>query len=414
MLVNTGLGERGGPLVASMLLFLPPSVGMGMVSPFAIRLATESVTSVGKSSGTLYAISTAGSIVGTLLTTFVLIPLIGVSAILRGLGLLLLLVSILTLPCWGHVLARVGVVVLGLLILVCLIGPRSPTIIPRDLGEVVVEVDTPYHHVSVVDCCGRRELFFDCHLESAIVKSPPYPSFTTYTDYFHLAFLVKTEIQKALFIGAGGGIGPRAFRMHNPEMAIDVVDIDPKVLELARTHFFFDDSPTVKTFAEDGRLFVRKVESKYDCMILDAFSAGGRIPFHLVAREFLELCRDKLTADGVFIMNINSAIVGPSACIFHSMYRTIDSVFPSVYVFAMEHRRLGETKSTNIIFVATRRKERISPEQWAARARGYRSNSFVKNDRLQGVVEDLLVDLPDVTRATVFSDDYAPIETMPF
>ena len=40
---------------------------------------------------------------------------------------------------------------------------------------------------------------------------------------------------------------------------------------------------------------------KYDCVILDAFSAGGRIPFHLVTREFLELCRDKMTADGVFI-----------------------------------------------------------------------------------------------------------------
>ena len=111
-LLDVGLGERGGPLVASLLLFLPPSVGMGMVSPFAIRLATQSVASVGKISGNLYALSTAGSIAGTLLTTFVLIPLIGVSVILKGLGLVLLLASGLTLPfskharcqapqCWG-------------------------------------------------------------------------------------------------------------------------------------------------------------------------------------------------------------------------------------------------------------------------------------------------------------------------
>lgn len=96
--------ERSGPLLASMLLFLPPSVGMGMVSPFAIRLATQSVASVGKISGTLYALSTAGSIAGTLLTTFVLIPLVGVSVILQGLAAVLLLVSLLTLP-WKRTLA---------------------------------------------------------------------------------------------------------------------------------------------------------------------------------------------------------------------------------------------------------------------------------------------------------------------
>ena len=125
-LVVAGLGEQSGPLVASMILFLPPSVGMGMVSPFAIRLATESVSSVGKISGTLYALSTTGSIAGTLLTTFVLIPLIGVSAILQGLGLVLLLVSLLTVPFWRRTQTLAGVIAVGLLALVCLTCPECP------------------------------------------------------------------------------------------------------------------------------------------------------------------------------------------------------------------------------------------------------------------------------------------------
>ena len=169
--------------------------------------------------------------------------------------------------------------------------------------------------------------------------SPPYPSLFRLYGLLSPGVSGKPADRKNAFIGAGGGIGPRAFHMHDPEMAIDVVDIDPKVLELARTHFFLDDSPKIKTFAEDGRMFLRRVQSKYDCVILDAFCAGGRIPFHLVTREFLELCREKMTPDGVFVMNINSAIEGPLARIFHSMYRTIDAVFPNTYVFAMDTSR---------------------------------------------------------------------------
>jgi hypothetical protein len=113
-------------------------------------------------------------------------------------------------------------------------------------------------------------------------------------------------------------------------------------------------------------------------------------------------------------MNINSAIEGPLAHIFLSMYRTIDSVFPNTYVFATEHRHFGRYDSMNIILMATRHEERISPQAWAVRARVHRSHSYVKNDALQRMVEDLRVDLPDSACAPVFSDDYAPIETMPF
>ncbi|MEK6248162.1 MAG: fused MFS/spermidine synthase [Planctomycetales bacterium] len=98
MLVITGWGSRSGPLFASTLLFLPPSMGLGMVSPLAIRLATTSIDSVGKMSGSLHALSTVGSIVGTLLTTFVMMPIIGVSAMLAGLGLAFFFTAAFTLP----------------------------------------------------------------------------------------------------------------------------------------------------------------------------------------------------------------------------------------------------------------------------------------------------------------------------
>ena len=91
-------GEKSGPFLAGAILFLLPSIGMGMVSPFAIRLATATVASVGKTSGTLYALSTLGSILGTMLTTFVLIPNFGAGAILKGLAGVLALVAVATFP----------------------------------------------------------------------------------------------------------------------------------------------------------------------------------------------------------------------------------------------------------------------------------------------------------------------------
>ena len=133
-----------------------------------------------------------------------------------------------------------------------------------------------------------------------------------------------------------------------------------------------------------------------------------------MTRKFLELCRSRMTADGVFVMNINSAIDGPLAGIFHSMYRTVDSVFPNTYIFAVQRRQLDADCSTNIILLATLDKKRITQAQWTARAKACRSNSYVTNVRLQQMVEDLFVDLPDTARAPAFSDDYAPIETMAF
>ncbi len=409
-----GFGEQSGPFFVSMVLFLPPSVGMGMVSPFAIRLATPSVKSVGKISGTLYALSTMGSIAGTLLTTFVLIPLLGLSVILKGLGLVLLVTSVLTHPFWRNRQSPAVLAALAVLTMACLLWPGAPRTDLLIGDRLVVDVDTPYHHISVIDNGNARQMRFDRFVESSISLTPPHESLANYTDYFHLALLARPEIQRALFIGAGGGVGPRAFHMHAPEMAIDVVDIDPKVLELARTHFFMQQTPKIRSIAEDGRMFVRQANEKYDCVVLDAFTIGGRIPFHLVTKEFFELCSEKMTPRGVFVMNINSALEGPQARIFRSMYRTIDSVFPNTYVFSRDHGSGGRQQTTNILFVAAKGTDCIRAGAWMAGAKKHQSDSYITSRHMQQMVDDLVVNLPDVSRAPVFTDDYAPIETMPF
>ena len=418
-LVAEHWGEQSGPLFASLVLFLPPSLGMGMVSPFAVRLATQSVSSVGKVAGTLYALSTAGSIAGTLITTFVLIPHVGLATILKGLSLVLLATAVLTLPSWHGAKGVTGAAAMTLMLLAWffLQGPPRTALARGD--QLVVDVDTPYHHIAVVDHENTRELRFDRYTESSIVKEPPYRGWFaytghSYTDFFALAFLVKPGIEHTLFIGAGGGVGPRMFHMQSPGMEIDVVDIDRKVLELARSHFFLEDDPKIHLIAEDGRMFVRKTDHKYDCVILDAFSIGGRIPFHLVTREFLQSCRDKMTDDGVFVMNINSALEGPLSPIYRSMRHTLDAVFPSTYAFAKDRQYMRRGDSMNVILVATRSKQRIAPEEWVVRAERFQPKSYVGPLEMRQMAQALVVEPLDVADVAVFTDDYAPIETMPF
>jgi spermidine synthase len=200
-------------------------------------------------------------------------------------------------------------------------------------------------------------------------------------------------------------------------MEIDIVDIDPKVLDIATDYFYLEENvPQYHKIPMDGRLFVGQAKEPYDAVILDAFTIGGRIPFHLVTKEFFTLCRDRLSDDGVFVMNINSALEGPSAGIFRSTYKTLTEVYSKdqVYVFFRFSEKHQRTDSNNILFVATKAMDPISLEEWRRRAAGFESGSYIKSWRLQQLVEDLVTDVPDVSAAPEFMDDYAPIETMPF
>ena len=328
---------------------------------------------------------------------------------------MLLLASLVTLPIRGRRVGR-GMLVLVALATAASLLPSTPAFRLQAGDEIRVDKHTPYHHITVVDnpAHGTRQLRFDKFTESAIRLEEPYASLLRYTNYFQLAFLARPKMDRVLFIGAGGGVGPRAFFAHDPNLKIEVVDIDAQVLDIARDYFFMPDSAAVTSVAEDGRMFLRHSAAKYDCIVLDAFTIGGRIPFHLVTQEFFDLCRQRLTDDGVFVMNFGSALEGPRSQIFRSMYRTAHAVFPNVYVFAHDIRDLGPTRTTNIILLGSNVADRIPDGEWLVRAQQYRSASYVQAPEMSKMAQDLIgVQAPD-TQAPIFTDDYAPIETTAF
>jgi hypothetical protein len=99
------------------------------------------------------------------------------------------------------------------------------------------------------------------------------------------------------------------------------------------------------------------------------------------------------------------------------MYKTFESVFhESTYAFSLMRSTgvIPPTETTNVILVAVNSDRRLTADEWRALAENYTSDSYVGRSEVGRFVDDLIVTLPDMKGATMFTDDYAPIETMPF
>jgi len=344
------LGPRAGPLVASFVLFAPASVLLAAPSPYAVRLLAREIAGVGHLAGRLYAISTAGSIAGTLATTFVLVPAFGTTAILRGLGVLLLGAALLALPRHAGLAALAVAAALGAWSVTAEPPPRLHGR-PGERFEIVDERESVYHRLLVTRAASRSAgeaplwrvgLWFDRDLQGAVYecRDPRVPrgvehwSAMPYTDLLVLARVVVPHPRRVLFLGAGGGVGPMAYRRQLPEAEIDVVEIDPEVLRLAHEHLHFELDAAMREHVRDGRAFLRGAAGRrWDVIVVDVFSAAGRPPFHMMTREFFEEVARHLRPGGAVVTVLDGPLAGPGGRLFASQYATQREVFAHVQLF---------------------------------------------------------------------------------
>lgn len=342
------LGPRASPLLASVVLFALPSVLMGATSPFAIKLAATTLATVGNTAGVLYAISTAGSIAGTLLTAFVLIPAMGVRAILYALGVSLLVFSGLMAR---QAVRVVRVAATAALVLVLLAGPA----LAQGGQRLVFERDTVYHSIRVYDEGPWRLLRFDRSLQGGMLLTNPLLSPHTYPDYVHAAWLFNPNIRRVLMVGLGAGTMAKRILHDYPQASVDTVELDPVVADVARRFFAVTESPRHRIIVEDGRRFIRRTDATYDLIILDAYNAEG-IPFHLATREFVALAKEHLAPGGIIAAHIVGFLGGPNSRLFRALYKTYATEFPGLYPFALNVSvRRDDEEVRSIILVATNR-----------------------------------------------------------
>lgn len=436
--VSLDLGVRLSPLVAAILLFALPSIFLGTISPYAIRLEIESVETAGNTAGRLYALSTGGSIVGTLATSFFLIPLMGVRNILHTLGLLLLALALAAYlmdryrsgaaePARGQRVSwrpaakgakgraaaprrraapAVTLFSLGFLGLGLLLTPwegASP--------DLVFRKESLYHHIMVRDVGRFRILHFDNSFQSAMDLSDPDEQVFPYTRYLHLGMLFVPDAQSALFVGLGGGSAPRRFHRDYPWMTIDVAEIDPEVVGVARRFFHFEEDERLRVAARDGRLFVQDSPGGYDLAVLDAYFAES-IPFHLTTQEFLSELKAKLSPRGVVVANIIGAVAGRESRLFRSMLATYQAVFPQVYVFLVgAPGSVNDRVLRNVIVIATVSDERLDRQELARRARSLWDQGRLGID-VRGYLASLVEGEIPTHDVPILTDDYAPVDSL--
>lgn len=346
---------RVSSVIASLILFSPASILLGMVSPYAAKLKLDSLNTSGKTIGNLYAISTAGSIIGTFLSGFYLIPHFGTNKLLIILSTTLIITS---LALFSKKIIKVRLSILVFMI----IGWFAVTgfnYLAQRAG--FVDVDTAYNRIWIYDGNDKKtgeiiRTFSINNENSSAMYLNKDDLVYEYTKYYHLAKHFYPDFKTTLMLGGAGYSYPKSFLNSYPETTIDVVEIDPMVTKLAKKYFNLKENSRLNIYHEDGRVYLNKSQKKYDVIFGDAFSSHYSLPYQLTTKEAIQKKYDLLNNNGVVILNIISAIEGEKGKFLRAEYTTYKSIFPQVYLFPVRESNNGN-EVQNIILVALKSKD---------------------------------------------------------
>ena len=287
-----------GSLVGVLLLVAIPVMLLGTVSPWAIRLAVERVEQAGEVAGRLYALSTAGSLVGTLTSALLFIPLVGTRRTFLIFAFAIALIAVAGLrPMRRYALAPAAIVVLAAL-------PVGTLKAETESGTVIHEADTEYQYARVVERDdGTRLLELN---EGQAQHSVYHPDTVLTGDVWdgHLVLpftSLERPPRRVAILGNAAGTTSRAYEEFFPGTRVDGVEIDAELSDIGREYFDMNN-PRLHLYHEDARPFLRRIDARYDVISVDAYRQPY-IPFYLSTEEFFELCRDRLAPGGVLIVN---------------------------------------------------------------------------------------------------------------
>jgi predicted membrane-bound spermidine synthase len=382
-------------VLSSILLFAPASIFLGMVSPYAVRLKIDSISHSGQTVGNLYAISTMGSILGTFITGFLLIGLLGTSKILILLVFIQLLVTFLAFPWKLSTQKFIG-------LFVVLFGFSLFASAPAIFASNFYDIDTDYNRVWTYETIdtqtGRPIRALQTNpgqTEAAVFTDKDDDLVFDYTKFYRLGDHFNPEIKKALLIGGGGYSYPKDFLQKHPDAQLDVVEIDPGLTKIARDHFNLQDNENLHIFHEDGRTFVNRLENAdYDVVYIDAFNSQFAIPSHLTTSEFIGKIKENLSPNGVILVNIISAIDGEAGMFLRSELQTYKEHFSFVEIIQIHDNRPA-TDVQNIQIIASQ----SAQENWQ-HSDNTEFQNYLNNIWTSEITGDY----------TILTDDFAPVE----
>ena len=352
-----------GSLVSVILLFAIPMILLGCVSPFAIRLRIEQVGKSGHTAGQLYAISTAGSILGTFLPVLWLIPTIGTRYTFFVFAVSLLLMSVIGLIVTqlnrpqppkspgsrvGATLAvglRVGKNLLSILLLIpmsmaifSMHGPIKPPSGSNGGGILVTERESAYNYIQVVRVGDEIQLVLNegvgihsIYNPKQILTQGPWDYFMI-APYFNKPPFTQNQVRRACIIGLGAGTVPREINAAYGPIPIDGVEIDGAIVDIGRQYFHMNE-PNLHVIVQDGRYYLQTTSRKYDLIGIDAYQQPY-IPFQLATLEFFQEVRAHLTPSGVAV--IDAGRTNKDFRLVEALAQTMRGAFTNVYIIDTE------------------------------------------------------------------------------
>jgi spermidine synthase len=379
-------GAFVGSLAAVLVLVAIPVLLLGAVSPWAIRLAVPRVEQAGAVAGRLYALSTAGSLVGTLVSALLLIPLVGTRRTFLIFALAIAVIAVIGLrPVRRYALAPAAIVVLMAL--------PVGTLKAAETGTVIYETDTEYQYARVIEHDdGRRVLELN---EGQAVHSVYEPG-TVLTDDVWDGHLVlpftglEAAPSRVAILGNAAGTTSRAYEEFFPETRVDGVEIDAELSEIGR-RFFDMNNPSLELYHEDARPFLRRIEASYDVISVDAYRQPY-IPFYLATREFFELARDRLASGGAVVVNAGQ----PEGQ--HDLEQVLAATMREVFPYVLR----DPIEPTNTLLVAS-----MAPISAAHLREQVDGLPGALRPVARGAAERLTTPLPG---GSVYTDDRAPVE----
>jgi predicted membrane-bound spermidine synthase len=284
------VGAVAGSFFSALALFAVPVTALGAAAPFLVRLALGSVEEAGKVAGRLYALSTAGSLLGTFLSALVAIPWIGTQrTIIATAARVAIGAALLLPPPW--LMAPLAVAAL-------LAVP------PAGIKSAIYQTESAYQYIRVVPHGKGRALELNEGVVTHSVWRPDTVLTGNYWDLFlMLPPLLPRPPRTMLVIGNAGGTMARDYGVYYPRVAIDGVELDPKVNWVARRYFGAGDNPRLRLIAADGRPFLGKTRKRYDLIVVDAYRQPY-VPFYLATSEFFRLVRQHLSLGGAVALNV--------------------------------------------------------------------------------------------------------------
>ena len=399
------LGLRLGAFTSTLILFGPALFLLGCVSPYLVKIAASQLRNLGAVVGGLYALSTIGSTMGTIVTGFVLVALLGVDKIFLVTGILLISISV------GYFILfrRQWLAATALLLPFVLYHPYefSSKILP-DGSELkkVAHTESFYGTLKVVDSKApekhSRYMMIDSMIQGGMDMNNGLSIY--YYNYYmqFIPYMLHPKGTDCLVIGLGAGLVPSWYEQQG--ISCDIVDIDDKVVELARQYFNFKTTGDI--YAEDGRYFLASSNKQYDYIILDVFN-GDITPAHLLSKEALALQRLRLKPQGILAVNLIGSLVKENF-MTASVVKTMEQVFDQVEIYpafqVQELNGLG-----NVIVVAyqgnTREFQPVDNKIFTIHPffeKGIRTNLGNR------------FDFPVGTHAMILTDNYNPIDFYDF